>query len=67
MGSIFGLVMSFAVIFTAYSGVPDAAGGEAQAAQLAEAAAHDCVAREVALDEGYGVSRIETRLVCAKD
>jgi hypothetical protein len=67
MSSIFGLLMGLAALFSAYSGTPEASGGEAQAAQVTEASGRRCVAHEVALDEGYGVSRMETRLVCAND
>jgi hypothetical protein len=67
VASILGLAMSFAVIFSAYSGTPDASSVETQTAQMADAAGKNCVSREFALDEGYGVTRTETRLVCSED
>jgi len=66
VASIFGLAVTFAVIFLAYSGTPEASNAEAQTAQI-EAQGKNCVSREIALDEGYGVTRTETRLVCADD
>ncbi len=67
VASILGLAMSFAVIFSAYSGTPEASNAETQTAQTADAAGKTCVSREIALDEGYGVTRTETRLICADD
>jgi hypothetical protein len=64
LGSIFGLVFSLALIFAVYMGTPEAPGAEAQATA---APGEGCVAEKVALDEGYGVTRTETRIVCAKD
>ncbi|WP_026606917.1 hypothetical protein [Methylocapsa acidiphila] len=65
--SILGLAISFAVIFSAYSGTPEASSAETKTAEAASAAGKNCVNREFALDEGYGVTRTETRLVCAED
>ena len=67
VASIFGLAVTFAVMFLAYSGTPEASNAEAQTAQMVEAQGKTCVSREIALDEGYGVTRTETRLVCADD
>lgn len=60
--SVIGLLASLGVLFAAYSGMPEAgdAGLHADASL-----GNGCVSREIALDEGYGVSRTETRLVCA--
>jgi hypothetical protein len=62
MGLILGFIMSLALIFAAYT--------ETQGASVAEQASvapiQGCVTREVALDQGYGVTRTETRAVCAE-
>jgi hypothetical protein len=60
LGSILGLALGLAIIFAAYMGTQDPSVAEPQAAE-------GCVARKVALDEGYGVTRTETRIVCAGD
>lgn len=67
LASVLGLAISFAVIFSAYSETPEASGGETKTAEAAQSAGKTCVSREFALDEGYGVTRTETRLVCADD
>jgi CHASE1-domain containing sensor protein len=60
--SIMGLLLSLGALFAAYSVTPQAA----DVALRAETrVGSDCISREIALDEGYGVSRMETRLVCA--
>jgi hypothetical protein len=64
LGSIFGFILVLGLIFAAYLGTPEASVAEAQSNA---AAAKGCIAEKVALDEGYGVTRVETRLVCAKD
>lgn len=66
MASIVGMVMGLVMVFSAYTGAPEGSSAEAQAAPATEAPS-GCVTREVALDEGYGVTRTETRVVCSKD
>jgi hypothetical protein len=61
LGSILGFALGLAIIFAAYMGTQDPSVAEPQAADAG------CVAQKVALDEGYGVTRTETRVVCAKD
>ncbi len=63
LGSIFGFVFSLALIFAVYMGTPQAPGADAQATA---APGEGCVVEKVALDEGYGVTRMETRVVCPK-
>jgi hypothetical protein len=63
MGLILGFIMSLAVIFAAYTETQGASVAEAQASV---APIQGCVTREVALDQGYGVTRTETRAVCAE-
>ncbi len=64
LGSVFGFVFGLAIIFAAYMGTPESSVAEAQA----NAALGDgCVVEKVPLDEGYGVTRTETHVVCAKD
>ena len=60
--SIIGLVVSLGVLFAAYTVAPEAADVGLRADT---SLGNGCVRHEVALDEGYGVSRVETRLVCA--
>lgn len=62
--SIVGLVASLALIFAAYTATPEAASVEGI---VADTFAEGCIIREVALDEGYGVTRTEKRIICAKD
>lgn len=64
MGSILGLATSLAVMFSAYTGAPEASVAEAQ---TTAAPSDGCVTREVALDEGYGVTRTEKRVFCSAD
>lgn len=64
LGSILGFVFSLAVIFTAYMGTQDASVAETKAQAVLD---EGCVSENVALDEGYGVTRTETHIVCAKD
>jgi hypothetical protein len=59
--SIVGFVVSLGALFATYSVAPEA--GE-KSLHVDAALDKGCVSREFALDEGYGVSRIETRLVC---
>jgi len=61
--SIVGVLACLGALFAAYTVSPQAADVGVRAdARLG----NGCVSREVALDEGYGVSRVETRLVCAE-
>lgn len=62
--AIFGLLASLAVIFAAYSEMPEAARADRP---TVEALADGCTLREIALDEGYGVTRTEKHVVCAKE
>jgi hypothetical protein len=64
MISIGGLLLGFTVMFAAFISWPNPASVEAQ---VGTASRKTCVARDFALDEGYGVSRTETRLVCSKE
>ena len=64
MGLILGFIMSLALIFAAYTETQGASVVEAQASA---APILGCVTGEVALDQGYGVTRTETRAVCAED
>lgn len=59
--AIIGLFASLAILFAAYSETPEAASAGVPAA---EALAEGCIVREVALDEGYGVTRMEKQLDC---
>lgn len=61
--SIIGLLASLGVLFAAYTVTPEAADAGSRADT---SLGNGCVRREIALDEGYGVSRMETRLVCAE-
>ncbi|ACK51067.1 hypothetical protein Msil_2128 [Methylocella silvestris BL2] len=63
LGSIFGFVLSLGLIFAIYMGTPDPSLADSQASA---ALAEGCVAEKVALDEGYGVTRTETHVVCPK-
>ena len=56
-----GLLLGFTVVFAAFMSWPNPASVEAQVGTASRKA---CAAREIALDEGYGVTRTETRLVC---
>lgn len=62
--SIIGLMASLGVLFAAYAVTPEAGDVGLRAAA---SPVGGCISREVALDEGYGVSRTETRLVCAEN
>jgi hypothetical protein len=64
MVSIAGLLLGFTVMFAALMSWPNPASVEAQVGTASRMA---CVARDFALDEGYGVTRTETRLVCSKE
>ncbi len=64
LGLIMGLATSLAVIFLAYTATPEASLPDAQAGA---APGKGCVTREVALDEGYGVTRLDARVVCVKE
>jgi hypothetical protein len=64
LGLIMGLATSLALIFLAYTAKPEASGAEVQ---TGAAPSKGCVTREVALDEGYGVTRFDTRIVCATE
>lgn len=60
--SILGLLASLGILFASYTISPETAdAGSGTETSLSDG----CIAREVALDEGYGVSRTEMRLVCA--
>lgn len=60
LGSVLGFVLGLAVLFAAYMGAQESSVAETKTAGLGEG----CVAEKVPLDEGYGVSRVETRIVC---
>jgi hypothetical protein len=60
--SIIGLMASLGVLFAAYAVTPEAADAGLQSEASLE---NGCISRVIALDEGYGVSRTETRLDCA--
>ncbi|MGO9674104.1 MAG: hypothetical protein ACLPSF_08055 [Methylocella sp.] len=60
LGSILGFALGLAIMFAAYMGTQDRSVAEPQAADAG------CIAQKVALDEGYGVTRTETHVVCAK-
>jgi hypothetical protein len=62
LGSILGFALGLAIIFAAYMGTQDPSAAETQTA-----AGAGCVAQKIALDEGYGVTRTETRVVCNND
>ena len=62
--SIIGLVATLAIMFAAYVETPEAASVESAAT---ETLGEGCVTREVALDEGYGVTRMEKHIVCPKE
>jgi hypothetical protein len=62
--SIVGLVASLAMLFAAYTAAPEAANVEGT---IPDTFTEGCVIRNVALDEGYGVTRTEKRIICAKD
>ncbi len=64
IGSIVGFAAILAIVLFVFTGRPEAAGGEAQPRA---APSKHCNTREVALDEGYGVTRLETQVVCAED
>lgn len=61
LGSVLGFALGLAVIFAAYMGTQDTSVAETQPGD------GGCVAQKVALDEGYGVTRTETRVVCANE
>jgi hypothetical protein len=65
LGSVLGVAFGLALIVVAYVAMQDVSVAEPQTAALDAG----CVAEKVALDEGYGVSRTEIRVVCkdAKD
>jgi hypothetical protein len=63
MVSIGGLLLGFTMMFAAFMSWPNPTSVEAQ---VGTASGEACVARDFALDEGYGVTRTETRLVCSK-
>jgi hypothetical protein len=60
LGSIFGVLLGLAILFAAFMGSQQASVADTQPAALDAG----CVAEKVALDEGYGVTRTETRIVC---
>jgi hypothetical protein len=60
-------MISLAIVSVAYTETRDNAGAETQAAQASEPRSSGCVTREVALDEGYGVTRTEKRIVCGEN
>jgi len=61
------LMISLAIVSVAFTETRDPAGAETQAAQASEPKSNGCVTREVALDEGYGVTRTEKRIVCGEN
>jgi hypothetical protein len=60
LGSVLVVAFGVAMIATAYMAMQNPSVAETQTAALDAG----CVAEKVALDEGYGVSRTETRIVC---
>lgn len=64
VASVFGFVVILALMFAAYTGTPEASVADAQSN---EAPAKGCVTHQVSLDEGYAVTRTETRTICAAD
>ena len=64
MVSIGGLLLGFTGMSAAFMSWPNPTSVEAQVSTASRKA---CVARDFALDEGYGVTRTETRLVCSKE
>lgn len=68
VGSIVALLIAAAVGAFLYAGTWEASSPKAQVSASAASEEQDrCVTREVALDEGYGVSRTETRVACKED
>ena len=60
LGSVLGVAFGLALVVAASAAMQDASVAETQTAALDAG----CVAEKVALDEGYGVTRIETRIIC---
>ncbi len=60
--AIFSCFVAFLVIILAVAGMPQS--GDVEARETA-VSADGCMTREVALDQGYGVSRKVSQLVCA--
>lgn len=62
--SILGLMAGLGILLVSYSVMPETAeiGLHAEASP-----GKGCISRVVALDEGYGVTRTELRLVCAEE
>jgi hypothetical protein len=59
---IVGLMTSLGFLLAAYAVTPQARDAGLRADR---SLGNGCVTRQIALDEGYGVSRTETHLVCA--
>jgi hypothetical protein len=64
-----GFVISLAILAIAMTGEPSAGGIDTHASLMRDTAAHTlaqahCSTREVALDEGYGVSRKVVQRTC---
>ena len=60
LGSIVGFALGVLILVAAFVGTQLPSSAETQTAALDAG----CVAEKVALDEGYGVTRTETRIVC---
>lgn len=60
-----GFLAGLALIAAAIAAIPLSAGAEPDVAHPGAAAA-DCLAAEVALDEGYGLTRTGLQRVCAR-
>lgn len=56
-----GIMISVALLAIAITAGPPSSAVEAHAASVVN---HDCSTREVALDQGYGISRKIVRKVC---
>ncbi|SFK54415.1 hypothetical protein [Methylocapsa palsarum] len=62
-----GVMIGLAIVSVAYTETRDPANTETQAAQASETKNNGCITHEVALDEGYGVTRTEKRVVCGEN
>ncbi len=62
--AIFSCVVGFFVIILAAAGMPHSGDVEARETAISP---DGCMTREVALDQGYGVSRKVSQRVCAAD
>ncbi len=62
--AIFFCLVGFFVLALALASAPKTGDVEARETKIS---ADGCVLREVALDQGYGVSRTVSRRICGKD